>query len=96
MSKRARLLNEIYDMTQDPKGIIIFTSAFKAKGSLLRDDMKRKDGVITLQDATVCNHFYDCTCDECTCENAECQEGIQCYKWLNIIEKEVIAFSIIP
>lgn len=96
MSKRARLLSEIYDMTDNPKEIIVFTSVFKAKGRFLRDDSKRKEGLITLQDATVCNHFYDCTCDDCSCENADCQEGIQCYKWLNIIDKEVIAFSIIP
>ena len=49
MSKRARLLSEIYDMSTNPQEVIIFTSAFKAKGTFLRDDSQRKEGVITLK-----------------------------------------------
>ena len=69
MSKRARLLSEIYDMSTNPQEVIIFTSAFKAKGTFLRDDSQRKEGVITLQDAVVCNHFYDCTCGDSVCNH---------------------------
>ena len=95
MARKARLLSEIYDMSTNPQEVIIFTSAFKAKGTFLRDDSQRKEGVITLQDAVVCNHFYDCTCGDSVCNHYECKEGVQCYNWLNIIEKEVIAFSIL-
>ena len=84
MSDKIKRIFEIYEISHDPKEVVIFTSAFKAKGKLLIEKSKIKDDIITLMDAAVCPHF----------ENCQCEENAHCIKWLNIFEKDIIAFSV--
>lgn len=85
MVDKTKRLFEIYELAKDPKEVIIFTAAFKARGELLTDKTKIKDEVITLIDAVVCPPFEKC----------QCEEQAQYHEWLNIFDKEIIAFSIV-
>ena len=79
------MIFEIYELTPNAKEIVIFTSAFKTRGKLLTDKNKVKDELITLMDAVICPHFEKC----------QCEENAQYLEWLNIFEKEILAFSIL-
>lgn len=74
--------------------IIIFTDSFKVYGRLYTEKSREK-GIITLQDAMICDAFDDCdfgendSCDECGCED------YPSYDWLNIIDEKIIAFSLL-
>ncbi len=85
MSDKIKRIFEIYEISHNPKEVVIFTSAFKTKGKLLIEKSKIKDDIITLMDAVVCPHF----------ENCQCEENPQYIEWLNIFDKDIIAFSII-
>lgn len=85
MVDKTKRLFEIYELTNNPKEVIIFTAAFKARGKLLADKMKIKDDIITLTDAVVCPPFEKC----------QCEEQAQYHEWLNIFDKEIIAFSVV-
>ncbi len=62
--------------------IIVFVNSFKIVGRLYKD--KYVDGILTLVNATICNSL----------ENFECSFSHHSYKWLNIFEDEIIAFSV--
>ena len=85
MSDKIKRIFEIYEISHNPKEVVIFTSAFKAKGKLLIEKSKIKDDIATLTDAVICPHFEEC----------QCEENAQNIAWLNIFEKDIIAFSII-
>ena len=85
MVDKSKRLFEIYDLSKEPKEVIVFTESFKARGKLLTDKLKMKDDIITLMDAVVCPPFEKC----------QCEEQAQYHEWLNIFDKEIIAFSII-
>lgn len=85
MSDKLKRIFEIYELSQNPKEVVIFTSAFKTRGKLLIDKNKIKDDLITLMDAVICPHFEKC----------QCEETAQYIEWLNIFEKDIIAFSIV-
>lgn len=85
MSDKIKRIFEIYELSNNPTEVIIFTPTFKAKGRLLTDKSKIKNDLITLKDAVICPHFEKC----------ECEGNAQCIKWLNIFEKKIIAFSVI-
>jgi len=79
-----RLL-EIYELSPDAKEVVIFTCTFKARGKLLTDKSKIKDDLVTLIDAVICPAFEKC----------QCEETAQYYEWLNIFDKDILAFSVI-
>ncbi len=85
MVDKTKRLFEIYELAKDPKEVIIFTEAFKVRGKLLTDKTKIKDDIITLMDAVICPPFEKC----------QCEDKAQYHEWLNIFDKEIIAFSIV-
>lgn len=85
MTDRIKKVFEIYELAPNAKEVVIFTSAFKARGKLLTDKTKIKDAILTLKDAVICPHFEKC----------QCEENAQYIEWLNIFEREILAFSIL-
>lgn len=85
MVDKFRRLFEIYEITENPREVVIFTSSFKARGKLLTDKGKIKDELITLKDAVVCPPFEKC----------QCEEHAQYYEWLNIFADDVLSFTIL-
>ena len=85
MVDKIKRLFEIYELSENPKEIIIFTGAFKVRGKLFTDKNKLKDDIVTLTDAVVCPPFEKC----------QCEEQAQYYEWMNIFDKEIIAFSVV-
>lgn len=85
MVDKMKKIFDIYALAENPKEIIIFTEAFKVRGKLFTDKAKIKDDIITLTDAVVCPVFEKC----------QCEDQAQYYEWLNIFDKEVLAFSIV-
>jgi len=85
MSNKVKKIFEIFELVQNPKEIIIFTQAFKVKGTLITDKNKLKDEVITLMDAVICPHFEKC----------QCEDAAKYVEWLNIFEEDIIAFSVV-
>jgi hypothetical protein len=84
VDKLKRIL-DIYELTPNAKEVVIFTSAFKARGKLLTDKRKIKDELVTLTDAVICPHFEKC----------QCEENAHYLEWLNIFDKDILAFSIL-
>lgn len=76
----------------DAEMIVIYTEAFKVYGKLLKDRKKIEREIVTLLDATVCDHFDSC---ECGCGCNPDKEKIL-YEWFNIPDKKIISFSILP
>ena len=64
--------------------IILFSKSFKVVGTIVKESDMISKGILTLRNATVCNSL----------ENFECSFSHHVYKWLNIFEDEIIAFSI--
>ncbi|MDD3419598.1 MAG: hypothetical protein PHE78_03235 [Candidatus Gastranaerophilales bacterium] len=85
MVDKMKRIFEIYELSENPKEVVIFTKAFKARGILLSDKEKVLDEVITLKDAVVCQPFDKC----------QCEEHAQYHEWLNIFDKDIIAFSVL-
>lgn len=85
MADKIKRIFEIYELSENPKEIVIFLENFKVRGKLFTDKSKIKDDVITLTDAVVCSHFDKC----------QCEETAKYYEWLNIFDKEIIAFSVL-
>jgi len=85
MADKAKRLFEIYELAKAPKEVIIFTNSFKARGKLLVDKEQIKDEIITLMDAVTCLPFEKC----------QSEEHAQYHEWLNIFDKEILAFSVV-
>jgi hypothetical protein len=85
MVDKMKKIFDIYEMTENPREVIIFTKAFKARGKLLADKTKVQDDIVTLTDAVVCNPYEKC----------QCEEHAIYYEWLNIFDKDIIAFSVV-
>jgi len=64
--------------------VIVFVNSFKIVGHLYQESDMIEKGILTMQNATVCNSL----------ENFECTFSHHTYKWLNIFEDEIIGFSI--
>ena len=82
------ILDKIYkavDMSGGVKDIVVFTTSFKAYGTIVKDNKDNLKDILTLKNATICHHF-----DECSC-NINSPK----YEWLNINEEKIIAFSIL-
>lgn len=85
MSEKLNEILEISQMADGEKEAVIWTGSFKVKGKLYTDQAKLKEGIVTFTDAVVCHHFDDC----------KCKDEAACYKWINIFEEHIIAFSIL-
>lgn len=85
MVDKIKRIFEIYELSESPKEIVIFMQNFKVRGKLFTDKTKMKEDLITLTDAVVCNHFDKC----------QCEETAKYYEWINIYDKEILAFSVI-
>lgn len=84
VDKMTRIL-EIYELSTEAKEVVVFTASFKARGKLLTDKSKLKDDLVTLVDAVVCSPLEKC----------QCESTAQYFEWLNIFDKDILAFSII-
>ncbi len=83
MNKTERILKIAKEANESDR-IIVFVNSFKIVGHLHKESEMHEKGILTLKDATVCNSL----------ENFECTFSHHTYKWLNVFEDEIIAFSI--
>jgi len=79
-------LENIIEISQQANSddIEIWTSNFKARGKLFKDQLKTFNGIVTLKDAKICSLFEECSCKETSIA----------YEWFNIFEDKIISFTV--
>ena len=85
MSERLAKIIAISDKANHTNEVEIWTKCFKVTGKLYKDKDRAIEGVVTLQDAKICQHFGEC----------ECKTETITHEWLNIFEDKIIAFTAI-
>lgn len=85
LSEKLKKMIEIADQAGNSSEIEIWTSTFKARGTLLKDANKAVEGIVSLINARMIPTFTE----------SEGPLDIVVHNWLNIFEDEIIAFTVI-
>lgn len=83
MSKLEKIL-DIASKAYASDKVEIWTNSYIAKGTLLKEEGKTIEGIITLIDAQIYPLF-----------SSECYSGCENLTWLNIFEDQIISFSVL-
>ena len=86
MGDKIKKILAVSESAEHSDQIELWTKTFKVFGTLLTDQSKLIEDVVTIKDAKICKHFDGC----------ECGKGkTECSQWLNVFEDQIIAFSIL-
>lgn len=87
MSKVIKKILSIASSANGSDNIEVWTNTFKVVGTLITDQSVIVDDIVTIKNAKICKHFGECECGK---------DQTECSNWLNILDDQIIAFSILP